>query len=260
MGEPWLEPMGLPVRGRKLVVGCRGADGVERTVGGNVAFTREPYGRPMESYVLRVWLPDRPGALGAVASRIGAVKGDVVGIEILETGAGQAVDELVVRLPDATLVDLLVAEVRQVDGVQVEEVRPVGPEGHDPRRATLETAARLVEATSRDGLLVVARDHGPRSLQAAWVAVLDLEAATSLVAGEGAPNQDWLAAFVHGAASAASLGGTDAGSSDVIWTALDDVGLAIVAGRDRIAWRENERRQLAALARIVERRWAELTD
>ena len=39
---------------------------------------------------LRVWLPDRPGALGAVASRIGGVKGDVVGIEILEQGAGRA--------------------------------------------------------------------------------------------------------------------------------------------------------------------------
>ena len=116
----------------------------------------------MESYVLRVWLPDRPGALGAVASRIGAVKGDVVGIEILETGAGQAVDELVVQLPDATLVDLLVSEVRQVDGVQVEEVRSVGPDGHDPRRATLETAGRLVEARDRDGLLAVARDVRPR--------------------------------------------------------------------------------------------------
>ena len=28
-------------------------------------------------YVVRVWLPDRPGALGQVASRIGAVRGDV---------------------------------------------------------------------------------------------------------------------------------------------------------------------------------------
>ena len=90
----------------------------------------------MESYVLRVWLPDRPGALGAVASRIGAVRGDVVGIEILEIGSGQAVDELVVQLPNATLVDLLVSEVRQVDGVHVEEVRPLGPEGHDLERPT----------------------------------------------------------------------------------------------------------------------------
>lgn len=212
----------------------------------------------MESYVLRVWLPDRPGALGAVASRIGAVKGDVVGIEILETGAGQAVDELVVQLPDATLVDLLVAEVRQVDGVQVEEVRSAGPNGHDPRRATLETAAKLVEATDRPALLAVARDIAPVSLSAAWVAVVDLEAGTTLVAGERAPSQDWLAAFVHGAASAASLGGADAGSSDVIWTSLTDVGLAIVAGRDRIVWRSRERRELDALGRIVAARWAEL--
>ncbi|HEX2575533.1 MAG TPA: ACT domain-containing protein [Aquihabitans sp.] len=214
----------------------------------------------MESYVLRVWLPDRPGALGAVASRIGAVKGDVVGIEILETGAGQAVDELVVQLPDATLVDLLLAEVRQVDGVKVEEVRSAGPGGHDPRRATLETAALLVEAPDRPTLLLVARDQAPRSLSAAWVAVVDLDAGTTLTAGDRAPSEDWLAAFVHGASTAAELGGADAGSSDVIWTPLDGVGLAIVAGRDRIAWRERERRQLEALARIVGARWSELPE
>lgn len=212
----------------------------------------------METYVLRVWLPDRPGALGAVASRIGAVKGDVVGIEILETGSGQAVDELVVQLPDATLVDLLVAEVRQVDGVQVEEVRAVGAQGHDPRRATLETVALLVDATQRSALLAVARDHGPRSLSAAWVAVVDLDARLTLVAGEGAPSEEWLAAFVHGASTAAELGGADAGSSDVIWTPLIGVGLAIVAGRNQTAWRDRERRQLEAMARIVASRWVEL--
>ena len=46
--------------------------------------------------MVRVWLPDRPGALGAVASRIGAVRGDVIGIDILERGGGRAVDELTV--------------------------------------------------------------------------------------------------------------------------------------------------------------------
>lgn len=215
----------------------------------------------MESYVLRVWLPDRPGALGAVASRIGAVKGDVVGIEILETGDGQAVDELVVQLPDATLVDLLVSEVRQVDGVQVEEVRAVGPEGHDPRRATLETAGKLVEASNRTALLDVARDVAPRSLSAAWVAVIDLEASTLLVAGERAPSESWLVAFVHGSSSAVELGsgrGADLGGNDVIWSSMPDVGLAVVAGRDKIAWRTRERHELDALARIVALRWAEL--
>jgi hypothetical protein len=218
----------------------------------------------MESYVLRVWLPDRPGALGAVASRIGAVKGDVVGIEILETGSGQAVDELVVQLPDATLVDLLVSEVRQVDGVQVEEVRAVGPEGHDPRKATLETAARLVGAADRDGLLQVVRDVAPRSLSAAWVAVVDVEAGATLVAGDAAPSEGWLAAFVHGARSAAELVAephgviTEGSGSDVIWAPMPEVHLALVAGREQIAWRERERDELRALADIIALRWREL--
>jgi hypothetical protein len=95
-------------------------------------------------YVLRVWLPDRPGALGQVASRIGAVRGSVVAIDILERDGGQAVDELTVELPDATPLALLVDEVRQADGVQVEEVRPAaGP--HDPRLDALEGVAQVVE-------------------------------------------------------------------------------------------------------------------
>ena len=69
---------------------------------------RPRYRRRVPTYLVRVWLPDRPGALGQVASRIGAVRGDVVGIEILERGAGRAVDELVVALPEDGLLDLLV--------------------------------------------------------------------------------------------------------------------------------------------------------
>jgi hypothetical protein len=205
----------------------------------------------MENYVLRVWLPDRPGALGAVASRIGAVKGDVVGIDILEVGAGQAVDELVVRLPDATLVDLLVNEVRQVDGVAVEEVRAIGFGEHDPKRATLETALALVAATERQALLEVARDVAPASLSASWIAVLDLSSNDVLVAGERAPSHSWLAAFVQGA--------SDGQGGDVIWTPMPEGEMALVAGRDGIAWRARERRELDALAHILAIRWTELS-
>ena len=73
----------------------------------------------METFVVRLWLPDRPGALGQVASRIGAVRGEIVGIEILERGAGRAIDELAVDLPHASLVELLVEEIQQVDGVEI---------------------------------------------------------------------------------------------------------------------------------------------
>ncbi len=129
----------------------------------------------METYVVRLWLPDRPGALGAVASRIGAVRGDVIGIDILETGEGQAVDELVVRLPQEQLLALLTAEIEQVDGVHVEFVRPAGDAVHDPRLDGLETAAVLVGASTADELLQALCEHGGKTLGAEWMAVIDLE-------------------------------------------------------------------------------------
>ncbi|MEO6629669.1 MAG: hypothetical protein ABIP03_14010, partial [Aquihabitans sp.] len=106
----------------------------------------------------------------------------------------------------------------------------------------------------------VARDQAPKSLSASWLAVVDTATGETLMAGPGAPTADWLAAFVHGARSAVALGGTDAGSSDVIWTPLSTVDLALVAGRDGVVWRSRERRQLESLARIVATRWAEFAD
>src|SRR3954463_15068588 len=95
------------------------------------------------TYILRVWMPDRPGALGQVASRIGAVHGDVVGIDILERGAGRAIDELVVQLPDDSLLPRLLKEIAAVDGVDVEDVRPAAESLRDPHLAALESAAML---------------------------------------------------------------------------------------------------------------------
>jgi len=41
---------------------------------------------------IRIWLPDAPGVLGAVAAEIGAVQGNVVGLEVLEREAGVAIE------------------------------------------------------------------------------------------------------------------------------------------------------------------------
>ena len=56
--------------------------------------------RIMVTVVVRVWMPDRPGRSARSRAAIGAVRGDVLGIEILEQGAGRAIDELTVSLPD----------------------------------------------------------------------------------------------------------------------------------------------------------------
>ncbi len=76
----------------------------------------------MAGYVVRIALPDRPGALGLVASRIGAVGGDIVAINILERDKGSAVDEFVVEI-EGSLIELLQHEIHEVDGVSVLEIR-----------------------------------------------------------------------------------------------------------------------------------------
>ena len=94
------------------------------------------------TFVVRVWLPDRPGALGQVASRIGAVHGDVTAIDILDRGGGRVIDELVVALPEDVSVDLLAKEINAVDGVSVEHsVRSPG-NGRTRRRRSYSSPPR----------------------------------------------------------------------------------------------------------------------
>ena len=204
-------------------------------------------------YIVRVWLPDRPGALGQVASRIGAVRGEIVGIDILERGGGQAVDELAVDIPDDSLVELLVSEIRAVDGVEVEEIRPVDGASHDPRSDALETAAIIVGASDRHALVDAVVTHGRRVLGGAWAAVVHLEEQTVLAVDGDAPPAAWLAAFVAGSRSAAG-GSDEGGPDDVVWAPLPAIGLAVVVGRLGSGFRARERRQVAALARIADTR------
>ncbi|MGH9149976.1 MAG: amino acid-binding protein, partial [Acidimicrobiales bacterium] len=152
----------------------------------------------MVTYVVRVWIPDRPGALGAVASRIGAVRGDVVGIDILERGAGVAVDELVVMLPDDDLVALLISEIGQVDGVVVEDLRPAPGPLPDPRVAALESAELLVQQRTPAAVVGALADHAHADFEADWVAVID-PASSVLAASVGTPPPlAWLRAFAAG--------------------------------------------------------------
>jgi uncharacterized UPF0146 family protein len=214
----------------------------------------------METYVVRMWLPDRPGALGQVASRIGAVRGEIIGIDILERGAGRAIDELVVQLPDGAITELLVHEVQQVDGVDVEEVRPVADALHDPRLDALETAAILVGARECDELIEAVVTHAKRVIGADWACVIAPEDGEVLAQEGELPPTPWLLAFLAGSQESARVAGSGgSGPDDIVWSPLPSTGLALVLGRDSTAYRARERRQVAALARIVDTRLRELT-
>lgn len=212
----------------------------------------------MATYVVRVWVPDRPGALGAVASRIGAVRGDLVGVDILERGAGRAIDELVVELPGEELVPLLINEMAQVDGVDVEDVRLATEQVADPRLDALETAAVLVEKPTVDELLETLAHHARRDFEADWAVVVGLEGPVPLASVGSPPPAAWLSAFVAGSRTSVRVAAGDCGPDDVAWAALATSELALILGRKGRPFRARERRQLGALARIADHRWVEL--
>src|SRR3954468_13579081 len=97
--------------------------------------------------VVRVWLPARPGALGLVASRIGAIGADIVGIDVLERSEHVAVDEFSVVIASTELINLLVREIEEVDGASVEQRERVD-RFPDPILDALETVERVFDADS----------------------------------------------------------------------------------------------------------------
>jgi hypothetical protein len=182
-----------------------------------------------------------------------------VGIDILERGAGRAIDELVVDLPSEKLVDLLVSEISQVDGVDVEDVRGANDALADPRLDALETAATLVAQTSVELLLKCLARDSLRDFQSDWVSIVEPDLPEHVVAVGAAPPGPWLRAFLAGSRASVAPRPGESAPDDVAWADMDAAGLVLILGRHGRPFRVRERRQLAALARIVDSRWAELT-
>lgn len=203
----------------------------------------------VETFVIRVWLPDRPGALGQVASRIGAVRGDVMGIEILERGGGQAVDDLVVALADPGLIDLLVAEVMQVDGVAVEDVRRVSADRTDTGIVALQLVADLAEADI-DRRLDLMGHQLLELVDGAWSAVIDVRAERALCMNGAPPDEAWLMAFVHGSRHL-EPDHHDGGPGDLAWGTVPGGEVVVAVGRAGRPFHTRERQQISLYCRVA---------
>jgi len=211
---------------------------------------------PTTHVLVRVWLPDRPGALGRVASRIGAVDGDIVGIDVLERGDNVAVDEFAVLLRKSVELDLLVREIEEVDGVSVEEVRTID-HFPDPRLDALESAATLCAAPSVDELHRTLVGQIQTEFLADWSALL--RDGTALATSGATPDVSVLEALVAGTAASPRVADGTTGPDDLAVASLPKHDAALLVGRDGRAFRRRERAQLVALAGIADRTWALLT-
>jgi hypothetical protein len=198
------------------------------------------------NYLIRVQLPDRPGALGAVASRIGSVGGDVVSIDILQRDNGIVVDELGVGLAGDNLIDLLRDEILEVDGVSIESVRPVDGAMPDRHTALLEVATELFKQTSSTGLLEHLTLRVRRTLAATFAIVVDVDT-SEIVTGDGEPPFD------------DQIGAEVEERFDLAVARMIHAGLILIVGRGDPVLRDRERQWISTMAGLADHGWRELT-
>jgi hypothetical protein len=205
------------------------------------------------NYLIRVHLPDRPGALGAVTSRIGSVGGDVISIEILERHNGVVVDELGVGMADNHLIDLLRDEILEVDGVSIESVRSVDGDLPDRHAELLEVVTELFKQHSSADLLehLIARVR--RSLIATFVAVLESDASQVVACDGTMPANGRLNALALQAMSPPPYPVQVDG--DVAAAYLVRANLILIVGRTDPVLRDRERQWIAIMAEIADQGW-----
>jgi hypothetical protein len=215
--------------------------------------------RPEEArayFIVRVWLPDRPGALGQVASRVGAVGGDVIGIDVVDRGAGRAIDELTVHLPTSR-VDLLIREVNAVDEVDVEELREVARAPGDPRLVALEAATRLIATGTKAALQEALCASVAGLLHADWSAVTRPEEGSLFCTVGAVPTEDWLVAFSRGAGCTDAEGSASTEGDEIAWSPLRGFDRLLIVGRDTAGFSSGEIAIVAALAELAATRLRE---
>jgi hypothetical protein len=210
----------------------------------------------VHNYLIRVHLPDRPGALGAVASRIGSVGGDVISIEILQRSKGVVVDELGVSLAGGGLIDLMRDEILEVDGVAIESLRPVEGELPDRHAELLDVVTDLFGQPSPAALLDRLTERVRVSLAADFAAVLDAER-FQLVTGEGdLPGRERLAALGRQALGPYP---DPPRPDDGLTTAhMVHAHLVLVVGRPDPVLRDRERQWVSIMADIADHGWPDL--
>lgn len=120
-------------------------------------------------FLMRVSMPDRPGALGAVASAVGVVGCDIKSIEIVETREGHGIDDFMLDIPTGVLPDTVVSACHEVPGVEVVWIS----RHHDA--GTLQSDLETLEHMSREPehAAEVLVDSAPAVFHCQWAILVD---------------------------------------------------------------------------------------
>jgi len=120
---------------------------------------------------LRISVPDRPGSLGRVTSAIGTAGGDIAKVDVLESEAGRALDDVYVQVRDPAHLNRLCRTVESLPGVTINGVQ------HPAPPATGHTELELVQQvlSQPDRSLQTLVDGAPGALGADWAALVEFD-------------------------------------------------------------------------------------
>jgi hypothetical protein len=119
---------------------------------------------------MRVWLPDKPGSLGALATALGQLGADINAVKIADKTAGSALVDLVLWAPPDHPPESLVEACQLTAGVRVESISWY-PEGGG-LGADLETVEHMSgDPTKAAETLVTA---SPLVFRSHWALLLDV--------------------------------------------------------------------------------------
>ena len=201
---------------------------------------------------MRIWLPDAPGVLGAVAAEIGAVNGNVIALEVLEREAGVAIDEFVVEIPDvAGAVDAVCKGIRNIPGAGVEEVRELAGATQDREDTILNAAAGILQAATPTAAMNALSGQLMSLFELTWLAVADLEMESFVEVHGEVPTIAWVTAFATGSQSGADPS-NDTTRSGVFVEAVPETKLTVCGGRPAPI-RRRERHGIAMLVVVTAR-------
>lgn len=206
-------------------------------------------------YLIRVRLPDQPGALGRLASALGVAGVDIESVSVVDRDGGEAVDDLVVCLPPGGLAEVLVTAVGRVQGCVLETIRT-----HPGRARVLDEVALLDEAALSASPLGVVVAGLPDLFAARYALAVDRGAAAPLVASSvGAPEAPVLTGWLPLAAARelapeelfadAALGGPDC---TLVAAPVHDGCALVLARNGGAAFRPVEVLRLAHVARLLQ--------
>lgn len=193
------------------------------------------------SFLIRVQLPDEPGALGALAEAFGSADANIRSVDVVEATDGFVIDDIVIELPQGRMADELITASNSVPGTEVDSIRPFS--GRVDRRGQITMLADIARAGgNRTRAVETFVPVMPRTMTASWALVLDTEGEVRrLAASEAAPEEDGSVPADIEIAHSRPLDpeGSDAWVPES-WTVLEtalaaaplaDTGLLLVIGR-----------------------------